>query len=336
MKGLPKRCYAKHGAVYYVDVNHKWHRLCSMREGLPAVYREYVRIAVKIDHPASMPNVVREWLNDPAHQWAEKTRKDREAVGALITKAFAEYSANDVTTADVAQFLKKWATKPRYHNVVRGVLSQILRFAATQGWRNDANPVSNVKGRKVEKRKRIVSDADLQAMRESLSQATYPDAMLAVFDIAVLTGLRIGVIIALRWQDVKADGLHVTQAKTGNPLVIEWSADLKRVVNRCAPKDERIGHIIKTQAGAPYTYWGVKSAWDRGLKRAGLEDFHIHDLRGRAGVEKAKTHGKEAAQVLLGHESLRMTEHYIEGKTVKRTRANSLPKGAKVRQTDQS
>lgn len=336
MKGLPKRCYAKHGAIYFVDMDRKWHRLCSIRDGLPTVYREYARLAMKIDRPGAMPNVVREWLADPEHQWAPKTRKDREAVCALITKAFAEYDASEVTTADVAQFLKNWASKPRYHNVVRGVLSQIIRFAAAQGWRDDVNPVNNVKGRTVEKRKRIVSDGDLSAMRQALSQATYPDAMLAVFDIAVLTGLRIGDIIALRWQDAKTDGLHVTQGKTGVPLVIEWSADLKRVVNRCAPKDERIGHIIKTQAGAAYTYWGVKSAWDRALRRARLTDLHIHDLRGRAGVEKAKTHGKEAAQTLLGHESLRMTEHYIEGKTVKRTKANSLPKAAKVRQSGQS
>jgi hypothetical protein len=38
----------------------------------------------------------------------------------------------------------------------------------------------------------------------------------------------------------------------------------------------------------------------------------------------------------LGHSRLAMTEHYTEGKTVKKTRANNLPKPLKVRQNSKS
>jgi integrase len=336
MKGLPKRCYVKHGAVYYVDMSRKWHRLCSEREGLPTAYRALAKLTDKTDSPGMMAAVTTAWLDENRKNWADNTRRDREAIGALIAKGFAEFHCSDVKTPDVVQFLKKWADKPRYHNVVRGILSQILRYAAQHGHREGFNPVDNIKGKSVEARKRIVTDADLKAMRGSLAAADYPDGMLAVFDIAILTGLRIGDIIKLRWQDVKDDGLHIVQQKTGTPQIIEWSPDLKAAVNRCATKPNRIGHVIKTRDGSPYTYWGVKSAWDRGLKRAGLEDFHIHDLRGRAGVDKVLSHGKEAAQGLLGHSRLAMTEHYTEGKTVKKTRANNLPKPLKVRQNSKS
>lgn len=336
MKGLPKRCYVKHGAVYYVDMARKWHRLCAEREGLPAVFRAMARMTEKLDSPGSMPAVTTAWLDEMRPNWSASTKKDREAIGALIAKAFAEYHASEVTTPDAHQFLKKWATKPRYYNVARGILSQILRFAAVQGHREGFNPVDNIKGQKVEARKRMVTDDDLREMRKALGAGTYPNGMLAVFDIAILTGLRIGDIIKLRWQDVKPDGLHIVQQKTGTAQIIAWSPDLKATVNRCAPKESRIGHVIKTRDGSPYTYSGVKSAWDRALVRCGIEDLHIHDLRGRAGIDKTNEAGKEAAQGLLGHATMRMTEQYTEGKTVKTTRANSLPKALKVRQKPRS
>jgi integrase len=329
MKGLPKRCYVKHGAVYYVDMARKWHRLCAEREGLPAVFRAMARITERLDTPGSMPAITTAWLDEMRPQWAPSTRKDREAIGALICKAFAEYHASDVTTPDANQFLKKWAAKPRYYNVARGVLSQILRYAAVHGHREGYNPIDNIKGAKVDARKRMVTDDDLVTMRAALSVGTHTAGILAVFDIAILTGLRVGDIIKLRWQDVKADGLHIVQQKTGTAQVIGWSDDLRATVNACGT-GQRIGHIIKTRSGAPYTYSGVKSAWDRALVRCGLEDLHIHDLRGRAGIDKTIEAGKEQAQGLLGHATMRMTEQYTEGKTVKTTKANSLPKALKV------
>lgn len=327
--GLPKRCYEKHGAFYFVDRSNKWHRLCSVADGLPEAYRALARLIDRIDSPGQMPHAVQTWIDKQRHKWAPSTRKDREAIGLLISKGFAQFHASDVTTPDVDKFLSKWASKPRYYNVIKGVLSQVLRHAAVQGWREGHNPCDNISGQATPGRKRVVSDAEIVAMRAALSAATYSTGMLAVLDLALLTGQRIGDIIALRWQDVRDDGLHITQAKTGARLVVGWSADLRRAIERCAPKDARIGHVIKTRTGSAYTYWGVKSAWERALIRASIEDLHIHDLRGRAGVDKRDAEGIEAAQAMLGHGSVRMTEHYTEGKTIKRTRANKLPKAPK-------
>jgi integrase len=79
---------------------------------------------------------------------------------------------------------------------------------------------------------------------------------------------------------------------------------------------QKIGHLLKTSTGSPYTYAGLRSAWDRCCKRAGVVDLHIHDLRGRAGVDALEGSDLEAARALLGHRTQRMTAHYTHGKHV--------------------
>lgn len=84
---------------------------------------------------------------------------------------------------------------------------------------------------------------------------------------------------------------------------------------------ERIGHLLKTQSGHGYRYSGIRSAWERACTRAGIEDLHIHDLRGRAGVDAlGDDEDMRAAQKLLGHSGEAMTRHYVGGKYARRVK----------------
>ena len=110
------------------------------------------------------------------------------------------------------------------------------------------------------------------------------------------------------------------RGKTGARLLIEWTPALRAVIDACAIDRHRIGHVLRTQDGDPYTYWGVKSAWGRALERCGIEDLNIHDLRGRAGTDKAEAEGLEAAKALLGHKKVGMTENYVKARQITRAR----------------
>lgn len=64
---------------------------------------------------------------------------------------------------------------------------------------------------------------------------------------------------------------------------------------------------------------GIRSGWDRACERAGIEDLHIHDLRGRAGVDAlGEDEDMRSAQRLLGHAGEGMTRHYVDGSTTRR------------------
>jgi integrase len=142
-----------------------------------------------------------------------------------------------------------------------------------------------------------------------------------MIDLALITGQRISDVIAWQWDDVHEDGLRVTQGKTKERLLIEWTRPLRRVVEACAEGREKEGPLLKTQSGLPYRYAGIRSAWVRACERAGIEDLNIHDLRGRAGVDKLQRDGLEGAKDLLGHRSIKMTEHYVDGKSERRVKS---------------
>lgn len=320
---LPKRVYLKHGAYYHVDTANKWHRLCSERDGLPAMYRALATLTDTVDRPGMMPQCVQAWLDDPRHKWSASYRTTNEAMGKVIADAMAEFHCSQVTEAVCASFLEDWADKARMHNRYRSALIMILQRAAIKGWRTGANPAREVPGLSAPGRSQIITDADIRAVKDAAmtgkdgKPTDSGPAICKMLDIALLTGQRIGDIVKMRWQDVTDEGLCVVQKKGGARITIAWSPALRDAIDACAEGTQRIGFLLKTRTGSGYTYWGIRSAWVRAFERAGIDlaTFHIHDMRGRAGVDKAEKDGKEATQELLGHSTMRMTEHYIRGKS---------------------
>jgi integrase len=335
--GLPKRVYQKHGAYYFVDHDNRWHRLCAIREGLPTMYRHLAAKTEQLKREGMMPEAVQEWLDDPRHKWSVKHRAEHEAMGVVISEAFRDFHSSEVTEADCADFLELWAAagKARMHNRYKSCLGQILRKAALKGWRTGDNPAREVPGMSTPGRKQIVTDADIQRLKEAAlvgddgKPTISGPALVKMIDLSLLTGQRISDVLKMRWQDVTPAGLYVEQGKGKGRvrILIQWTPALQAAVDACAEGTDRVGHLLKktrqgskkaTAPGSSYTYSGIRSAWVRACERAkiNIKDLHIHDMRGRAGVDKAEVDGKESTQKLLGHANLRTTEHYIEGKTI--------------------
>lgn len=338
---LPPRVYEKHGAYYFVDHSHKWHRLCAVREGLPVMYRALASKTERVQREGMVPEAVAEWLDDPRHKWSFKTRKEYESMGKVISAAFQEFHCSEVTTANCAEFLEAWAQKgqARMHNRYKTAMNQVFRKAALKGWRTEANPVREVPGMSTPGRKQVVTDEDIARLKASAltgedgrPTASGP-AIVKMIDLAMLTGQRISDVLKMRWQDVTKDGLYVEQGKGDGRvrILFEWTPALSAAIDACAQGTDRVGHLIKktrqgskkaSQPGSRYTYSGIRSAWVRACARAKIDlaSFHIHDMRGRAGVDKVEAEGKEKAQALLGHANMRTTEHYVEGKTIKKVK----------------
>jgi integrase len=261
-----------------------------------------------------MPAVVARWVETKRTDWAPATERNMDRAAHVIADAFAEFAPADVTTPVCAQFLAAFADRPRTHNIYRNVLGQVLAFAAIEGLREDHNPVSNIKGKSTPGRRRIVTDAELASIKKAALLARNGTALVHMIDIALLTGQRIGDLIGLRWQDVTDEGIVVVQGKTKQRLLIEWSPALRAAIAACARELPRIGHVLKTQTGTGFRYAGIRSAWDRACAKAGVDDLHIHDLRGRAGVDSLLADGIASAQELLGHRGEAMTRAYTHGK----------------------
>lgn len=318
---MPRRVYLRHGSYYFVTLAGKWIKLSREREGLPAMYRALATLTEREARTDLMPAVIVRWLDSKRPEWAAKTAVDQERIANEMAEAFADFRPAAVTTPVCAEYLRRYAVTPRTHNLHRTMLRQVLAFAALEGLREGHNPIDNIPTKRVEGRRRVVTDAEVKAIKAAaLQQARNGEALVQMIDLALLTGQRISDLIGLRWQDVSDAGLSVQQGKTGVRLLIEWTPALRAAIAACE-RGDKIGHLLKTQSGRGYRYSGIRSAWVRACARAGVEDLNIHDLRGRAGVDAlGDDEDIRQAQRLLGHAGERMTRHYVQGKYARKVK----------------
>lgn len=318
---MPRRVYLKHGAYYYVTLPGKWIRLCSHKDGLPAMYRALAALTERELNHDRMPAVITRWADTKRSDWGDKTARDQDRIAKVIADAFAEFRPSEVTTPVCAQYLRTLDAMPRTHNMHRTMLRQVLAFAALEGLREGFNPIDNIPTKRTAGRKRVVTDDELAALKAAaLQQSRNGEALVQMIELALITGQRIGDLIRLRWSDVTDEGLMIQQEKTAERLLIEWSPALQAAIAACE-RDERDGFVLQTQSGRGYRYAGIRSAWVRACERAGIEDLHIHDLRGRAGVNAmGPDEDIRSAQRLLGHKGEKMTRHYVDGKYARRVK----------------
>jgi integrase len=321
--GLPRRVYLKHGRYWHVGLDGKWRGLTRESAGLPAMLRALATLHEGEIRGHLMPAVITRWQQskEMAGEWEASMRRNMERVAKQVAGRFADISPRDVTAPLVFEYLQPYLAKPRTYNLHRSVIRQALSFAALEGLRDGHNPADDVPQRKVKKRMRIVTDAEIAAIKAALLAAKRGGSTHCLMvDLCMLTGQRISDVLKMRWQDVTDEGLLVDQGKSDAKLLIEMTPALKAAIDACAEGRDRIGFLLVQSTGKPYRYAGVRSAWVRAMTRAGIEDLHIHDMRGRAGADVADASDSYQAQKLLGHKSVTMTEGYISGKTRRRAK----------------
>jgi integrase len=327
--GLPKRVYAKNGSFHYVTPSNEWKKLSRIDEGLPTMLRALAALLNSGVTGELMPALITRWLDAKvsAGDWGESNREDIERVTRLIAEEFRAIHPAQVSTPLAARFLSRFLKKPRTYNLYRSVLKQLLSFAALEGLREGHNPIDDIPQRKVKKRIRIVTPTEIDVMAETFMKAKRGGpAHVRTLGLLLKTGQRVSDVLKFSAQHCTDEGLEVDQGKTGAPLLIEWDDELRALVDACYEGRDRVGAMIVQSTGKRYTYSGVRSAWVRAMERAGIEDLHIHDLRGEAGARLADMLGPYAAQLLLGHTSIAMTEGYIKQKTRRRAKPAPLRK----------
>ena len=144
------------------------------------------------------------------------------------------------------------------------------------------------------------------------------ERIAVAIDLAVSTGQRRGDLLSLKHDQLTDEGIVFQQSKTGAGVLIEWSADLRAIVDRAKALAPRVPreYLIRTRRGKPYTAEGFSAIWQRAMTRhvkAGGTRFSFHDLRA-VSADGAPT--AEEAQARLGHASVATTRrHYLRGVT---------------------
>lgn len=124
--------------------------------------------------------------------------------------------------------------------------------------------------------------------------------------LAIETAMRQGEMLSLTWNDVDIDRriAHLDMTKNGESRDVPLSSRALDALE--ALKQQQIDDRV-----VPSTKSGVQQAWGHLRARAGLSDFHFHDLRHEA-VSRLLERGLNVIETatISGHKELRMLQRY--------------------------
>jgi len=127
---------------------------------------------------------------------------------------------------------------------------------------------------------------------------------------ALNTGMRKGEILALRWEDVDLKNRKVTvrNAKNNETRVIPINQTLYQEPLNLSQKSNS-EHVFSNGDGHPFG--DIKKGFLSALKRAGIEDFHFHDLRHTFGSYLVMQGvDLKTVQQVMGHKEIQTTMRY--------------------------
>jgi integrase len=201
------------------------------------------------------------------------------------------------------------ATRRRYLSTLSAALAWCVDSELI-----DTNPASRAarKGKDAEPpgRVRYLTDAEREALLEACA-ASSDRLLLPLIKLALLTGMRQGELLGLRWSDVDlARGLaSLRRAKAGARAVALAPPAAKLLRELQAGRVLGWERVFAAPPAGRATF--SRYHFDQAVKTAGLEDFHFHDLRhcfASALLSAGATLPELAAA--LGHRTLAMVARY--------------------------
>jgi len=240
-------------------------------------------------------------------------------------RAFAEYeraarywkealpgrTLADVMPGDIERYMvqRSQEVAPATVNRALSFLRRVFNVAISDG-KADRNPVRAVKFFKENtQRVRFLTEEEEGRLRDAVGGEHWP-----LVAVALHTGLRRAEQFTLRWEhvDFTTGILTVPRSKHGEARRVPMN-DMVRDILRARPSRLKSPYVFPSTTGA--TPLDAKNFMSRvfvpALRRAGIENFHWHDLRHTfanrlvmAGVDL------RTVQELMGHKGIAMTLRY--------------------------
>ncbi len=254
--------------------------------------------------------------------WITGRQRSAEVKGYIIDKLTAKYGtlplrrfnmnlAEQLQTELMSKGLNddskkglKAASNNKVMNVFKHLFTKAVEWDMVEA--DTLKRIRKVKLFKEPKRLRFLSIEEAQGLISVCEPHLQPIVITALH-----TGMRRGEILGLKWENVDLQHGFILLSETNN--------DERREI----PIDETLKktlHSLPHRIDTPYVfhdprtlkpYQDVKRSFHTALERAGITDFHFHDLRHTfashlvmAGVDLT------AVKELLGHKDIKMTLRY--------------------------
>jgi integrase len=252
----------------------------------------------------------------------------------VLNRFFGTALLHEITPHRIEQFKRdRLAGKWRGHNVKNtgkairpatvnrelDALRAILNKAVEWGKLLDS-PARTVNRLKVDNRRtRILTDDEQRSIL-----AACPRKLRAIVTLALITGARIGELLALRWEDCQDGALTFWETKNGKARRIPVSPAIEAVL----AAQPRVFAWVFTNSKTEQPYKSVRQVFDRAVTRAGITtgDVTLHTLRHRALSRMISTGFDDyTVMEISGHSSTRMLARYTHPTEGRKIGALDLP-----------
>jgi len=250
--------------------------------------------------------------------------KDIEQLVDYLQK-LGKTDPNEVATEDLQAFmdgLAKDSYTPKSVSRKTNSTKTFFKFLKANSVISD-DPATSLAHPKFEnKPPRILTKLEYRALRDA---ARADIRMVAVIELLLQTGIRIGELAKLRVEDVNLANpttLHVPLFEGSNERTIPLNKSAAEAVAKyleIRPKSPSHSLFI-TKTGRPLLIRNIRTAIDRYFRLAGIKEAKVNDLR-HTWVAHQLQSGAPIIMVskLAGHKRLSTTERYlqfIQGQTV--------------------
>ncbi|MBO0413400.1 site-specific integrase [Enterococcus hulanensis] len=315
----------KYGSVYGKTYNEVRRKLYPLRVKYQDIRECYGEVAI------GMGEWCDTWLNEVKENVEPATFSSYEhKLRTYILPHLENYHLNELTLEIIQELVSRWKRQPLAPSSIRvniQVLKNCLNKAIRQGFMKQ-NPCEGVKLPKREPKKQQALSLKKQQRLEKAA-LSYPKQKGLPIIFALHTGLRIGEVAALKWENVDFEN---------NIIYITHTAQRVRTGNRDM-KTKIICRATKTQASTRIIPMGTlvrKWLWEYRKKKSGpfvfstreglceprLMTYHLHQLCKKAKLGQIHFHQlrhtfatrcvEAKADIssisgLLGHSSTQMT-----------------------------
>ncbi len=276
------------------------------------------------------------YLRDHAELHKRSAQRDREIL-QVLNRFFGSLILHEITAHRIEQFKRerlagKWRghgttgaakpLKPATVNRELDTLKSILSKAVEWGKLLES-PARSVKRLKVDNRRtRVLTEGEQRALLDAC-----PRKMRYLVTLALITGARVGELLALRWEHIEEGYLTFWETKSGKPRRIPVSPAIDAVLGEL-PK---IHPWVFTNANTEdrYTVNGAAHVFNRAVERAQIAnpgEVTLHTLRHTA-LSRMIANGYDDYTVMeiSGHSSTRMLARYTHPTEERKLGALALP-----------
>lgn len=243
---------------------------------------------------------------------SKKTCKDDDDIFQRHWKTLRNRPLATVTRADLqARHRAISATSPVSANRAVALIRQMFNWATREGHWSGANPAASVRLNREKSRERFLHPDEMPKFLDAVEQCGSPNVRDYV-KLSLMLGARQSNMLAMRWEQLHFERAEwrIPVTKNGEPLTVHLpTAALEVLEARKAlvaespwvfPAKSKCGHLVEP-----------KTAWATILKRAGIENLRLHDLRRTLGSWQAAA-GASLPVIgkSLGHKSVQSTAIY--------------------------